>query len=120
MTNYEFEAQYQKLAEAYPEIYGKKFRKEIIAQCVRDLDLRWFSNLVNRLLLNPYLKFDFDEAARNERIAKSRIKATQDETQAIEALKSKMTASGYEELLKKYNAKSLTEALDNFKKEEEK
>ena len=117
MTNYEFENEYQKLAEAYPEIYGKKFRKELIAKSVYDLDKGWFASLVKRLILNPYLKIDFDEAARNERLNKNKVRRTQDIFKAQEVIKNNSSDEGLKNFLKNMRVNSLEEAIKKTKKE---
>lgn len=116
MTTYEFEHEYQKLADAYPEIYGKKFRKELIAKSVHDLDRAWFGNIVKRLILNPYLKFDIDEAARSERINRSQVKRTKEEINALNNIAKQSSENGLKDVLKMFNANSLEEAIKNSTK----
>lgn len=116
MTNYEFEAEYDKLSESNPLIYKNKTRKELIANCVKDLDVNWFKALVNRIVLNPMVRVDIDEAARGERIARAAIKRSQDESKAFENMTEKMSENGLQETLEKFNAKTVFEAVKNFKK----
>lgn len=119
MTNYEFEAEYSKLEQAYPEIYAKKFRKEIIAKCVVDLDKKWFSGLVKRIVLNPYIRLDIDEAARAERLARAQVQKTRENNQAQDVLSSGMTEGGLENIKKLFGSNDLMEAVKNYRKLDE-
>jgi hypothetical protein len=116
MTIYEFDYEYEKLEKAYPDIYAKKFRKEIIAGIVKDLDKSWFSALVKRIILNPYTRIDIDEAARSERLAKLQIQKSRDNSQALDFVRTMETNEGYKKAIAEFGATSASEALKNILK----
>ncbi len=110
MTNTEFESQYSKLEEINP-FYQKKVIKELIAECVRELDLLWFKRLVERILLNPGIRIDIGEAARTEKQARRAATDTRAMTQAFESLKENMSENGLKDVLKSMGVNSLLEAV---------
>lgn len=116
MIQYEFEAEYAKLEAAYPQVYGNKYRKELVAQVVKDLDYPWFKSLVRRIILNPFEKISIDDAARGERNARNAVRRAKESIGAIETLSSEISERGFDSVLKMFNANSLLEAIENSKK----
>jgi hypothetical protein len=117
MTKNEFESEYKKLEELYPTLYQNKIRKELIANTVKDLSHSWFRSLVKRIILNPQMRLDIDEAARSERITFIQREKTKETINSLDKLKEQISNKGYEESLKLFGAKSLSEAVKNFKRD---
>ena len=115
MTKYEFDLEYEKLEKAYPQIYGVSYRKELVAQVVKDLDYAWFKSIVRRIILNPFEKISIDDAARGERNARNAVRRAKESIGAIETLSSEISERGFESVLKMFNANSLLEAIENSK-----
>lgn len=115
MTAYEFEALYKTLEDAYPDVYGKKFRKDIIAGLVKDLTYKWFSALIKRIALNPHARIDIEEAARAERHAHQAILRSKETIQAMNNLGEQISDGGLDDVMKKLNANSLMDAIEKSK-----
>jgi hypothetical protein len=117
MTKNEFELEYKKLEELYPAVYQNKIRKEMIANTVKDLSHPWFKSLVKRIILNPQMRLDIDEAARSERLTFIQREKTKETINSLDKLKEQISNKGYEESLKLFGANSLSEAVKNFKRD---
>lgn len=115
MTPQEFNQEYQKLEEVYPNTYGGKYRKELIAGLVKDMSAAWFRSVVNRIILNPQERISIDELVRSEKNAKAANLRAKEAIGAIESLENKMSDEGYEKVLKMFKANSLAEAVKNAK-----
>lgn len=112
MMNYEFKVEYDKLVEVYPEQFKSPHKEKIIANYVKDLDAKWWRALVNRMILSSNPRLDIDEAARGERLAKEKLRATRELLSAQDRLSENISASGLSDTLKSLGVKSLLEAIE--------
>jgi hypothetical protein len=115
MTNYEFKAEYDKLLEVYPEHFKSKHKEQAIAAYVRDLDAKWFKAMVTRMILSSNPRLDIEDAARGERLAKQKLRATQETLAAINSVSRNISTAGLQDALKSLGVKSLIEAIETKK-----
>jgi hypothetical protein len=117
MTQQEFDTEYSRLVKEYPNIYGSQNRTVLIAQIVKDFDVKWFRALVNRIILNPHERISIEEIARSERNAKAANLRAKGAIGEIERLTEKISDEGYQKVLKAFgNSNSLLEAVENAKR----
>lgn len=111
MTNYEFKAEYDKLVEVYPQNFNSDHKQLAIWSYVKDLEIRWWKALVNRMILSSNPRIDIEDAGRGERIAKQRERDTKAMFQLQDQLQDKISENGLEEVLEKLGKKSLVDAI---------
>ncbi|MEK6772358.1 MAG: hypothetical protein AABY64_00335 [Bdellovibrionota bacterium] len=118
MTELEFKREYKKLEDVFPQNFNSKFKEEAIANYIKDMDVRWWKALVNRMILSSNPRLDIDDAARGERIAKKRAEDTRAMLQLNDQLNEKISEDGLNNVLKNLGAKSLEEAVIKNKNNE--
>lgn len=115
MTIQEFKVYYDKLSEVYPNIFGNQHKEKAVWAYIKDLDFKWWKNLAERMIVSSNPRFDIEDAARGERLAKEKLRATRELIDAQERLSENISASGLDNVLKSMGAKSLLEAIENKK-----
>lgn len=111
MTTYEFKLEYDKLIEIYPQNFSSKFKEQAIFNYIKDLDVKWWKALVNRMILSSNPRLDIDDAARGERNARRRAQDTNAMLRLNDELSDKISATGLEDALKQVGANSLLDAI---------
>lgn len=116
MTNYEFKLEYDKLVDIYPDQFKSKFKEQAVANYVKDLDAKWWKSTVTRMILSSNPRLDIEDAARGERLAKQKLRATQETLDAINMVSRNISTAGLQNALKSLGVNSLLEAIE-IKKE---
>jgi hypothetical protein len=115
MTQLEFEKQAKRLILAFgPESFNQE-RLKLIFLKVTDLDSSWFEKLVTTLILNGNQRIDFAELIAAEKAKRKSIELTKNVIEASEQIKSEISENGLSDVLKKFHANSLLDAIQNFK-----
>ena len=102
MINYEFEAEYQKLIDFNSAYYSKAIIKQLIAECVYELDKAWFRKLITRIILNPTQRIDIADAARSEKMARKSVSETKALLNFSDQIKSYSSENGLQNILDQY------------------
>lgn len=110
MTIQEFKVHYDKLSEVYPNVFGNVHKEKAVWSYIKDLEIKWWRQLVERMLLSKPV--DIEEAARGERLAKNKLRATQETLDALKTISSNSSPTGLQDALKSLGAKSLLEAIE--------
>ena len=111
MTLQEFNREYQKLSDTYPQHFESEFRKKAIADFVVDLDYRFWASLVNRILVSGDPRLDIMEAAHGERNAKRRARDTLAYLDLQKSLGRYCTDNGLENVVESLGIKSLSDVI---------
>lgn len=111
MTTEEFKTLYDKLVKVYPFEFGNEIKEKAIFSYIKDLDKRWWSALVYRIILSSNPKIDISDAARGERNARKQAELTQNIISAQEMLSGNISNEGLEKALAEVGARSLTDIL---------
>jgi len=112
MTIQEFKVYYDKLGEVYPNIFANQHKEKAVWAYIKDLDFKWWKNLAERMIVSSNPRFDIEDAARGERLARQKYLATKELMQAQERLSENISASGLSDTLKSLGVKSLLEAIE--------
>jgi hypothetical protein len=120
MNDLEFQTQYKRLREVHPYMYGSKEKMETIWKFVGEMDEEWFRKFVDNIVAasDPKLeKYDIGQAVIGERRARRSVEFAED---VISATKnwSQITERGLENVLEKYGATNLFEAITKSRKGE--
>lgn len=111
MTTQEFKAETKRLIEIFPQHFSSQTRVQLIFERVKDLDIGWFRKCVDRMIITNDPRFNFDDAARGERLARKQVELTNDIIRAQEALAENISNQGLEKALAEVGASSLTDIL---------
>lgn len=120
MNDLEFREQYKRLKEVHPHYFGSAEKMNTTWEYVKDLDLKWFTHLVDRIVMGGdprQQKFDIGEAAIAERRARKSAQFAEDVSKATSNWK-QITERGLENVLEKYGGGNLFEAVLKSKKGE--
>jgi len=111
MTEVEFKKQVTRLIEVFPQHFSSPTKMQLIFERVKDFEESWFRKLVERIILANDPRFDFDGAARGERLARKSVADTEAMLKLSDSLSQHVSENGLEDALKQFGAKSLTEAI---------
>lgn len=111
MTKQDFALQMIRLKDNYPQHYGSESKAMLIYERVKDLDVFWFKKTVERILLSGEPRFNFEDAAKNERLHRRSLEFNKDLELANERVKEQMTDEGFQKVLNQFNASSAWEAV---------
>ena len=111
MLDYEFKKEISRLTEAFPQHFSSGTRIQLIFERIKDFEHSWLRKIVDRIILTNDPRFNFEEAARGERLAKKSLELTRDVIAASEAVSAQISENGLSEALKAFGVNSLTEAI---------
>lgn len=115
MTNYEFEAHYDKLIAANAKGYSSPVKKEAVKKAIKNLDDQWFVRAVQKIVTeakaNVFL--DIEVLAKYQRNAEIRIADTKQFIHEVESSSENVTQEGYQKFL---SGLGVTNAVDAIKK----
>lgn len=111
MNRSDFLKYYNLLIEIFPNEYSSKHKAQLIFEHVKELDLNWFIRKVDSIIMGSNRFFDWEEAARGERLALQRLKQTKEVLDAHEAMIKNSSESGLTNVLRKLGKKSLLDAI---------
>lgn len=111
MTFEEFSNQAARLSGEFPQHFNSKGRIQLIFERVKDFEESWLRKIVDRIILTNDPRFNFDEAARGERLSRKSSQLACDVIAASDALSDQISEKGLSEALKAFGAKSLTDAI---------
>lgn len=120
MNDLEFREQYKRLTEVHKHYFDSKEKLNTTWEYVKELDADWFRHLVDRIVMasDPRLhKFDIGEAAIAERRSRKSKQFAEDVCEATKNWKD-ITEKGLENVLGKYKAGNLFEAVLKSRKGE--
>lgn len=118
MNDLEFREQYKRLKEVHPYTYENNEKALTIWRFVKDMEIDWFKNLVDRIVLsNRGDKIDIGEAVAAERRSRASVKFADDVIESLR-LRNNISEKGLENVLDKYKLKSLVECLSQNKVDE--
>lgn len=118
MNDLEFSEQYKRLQVVHPNYFGTQEKMATIWHFVGDMDVRWFKSLVDRIIMaNRADKIDIGEAVANERRNRKSV-AFAEAVSAATKTWANMTEKGLENVLEKYKATNLLEAVRKSQKGE--
>lgn len=113
MTTYEFDVQYDKLKKVSPRFYNKDFNRRAIFNAVRNMDLSWFKETVQKVEANPHLRISIVQEVANYKATQRRIQETREIIQEYET-HDKSKEAGLDNYL---NSVGATSAVDAISKE---
>lgn len=116
MTVQEFNEQYQRLADCFPNKFSNLSKLETVQRYVLDMDASWFRSLVDRIVMTPHGDLDIGEAVAGERRSRAMKRFADDATRALQVTKSQMSGDGLEKALKIFGSSSLAEAVEKSQK----
>lgn len=116
MTAEEFQKQYQRLSDVFPNRFKNQTKYETIFAAVDDMTAEWFQRLVDRIVCTPHGDVDIREAAMGERRALRSVKFADDVSKMIDITAGRITDAGFEKVLNQYGAKSIWEAVQVSRK----
>lgn len=108
----EFSAQISRLSGEFPQHFNSKGRVQLIFERVKDFEVAWLRKIVDRIILTNDPRFNFDDAARGERLSRKNTQLTQDVIAASDALSGQISEKGLSEALKAFGANSLLDVLN--------
>lgn len=111
MTKIEFLKEYKRLLEEYPQQFSSKTRMELIERTVIELPLKWWSNLVDRIIISNNPRLDILESARGETQALRSYRRTTDLLEALKRDSEHISDEGLTNFLKKLGVDDLTQAV---------
>ena len=117
MNDLEFREQYARLKEVHTLKFESKEKFDTVWRFVKDMDIKWFTSLVDRIVMSSRGDLDIGEAVASERRNR---KSKQFADDVIEATKNwaAITEGGLENVLQKYGSGNLFEAVQKSRKGE--
>ncbi len=116
MTLEEFQNQYQRLQDVFPNRFKNQTKAEAIFSAVDDMTAEWFRRLVDRIVCTPHGDVDIREAAMGERRAIRSVKFAEDVAKMSDIASGKMTDAGFEKVISQYGVNSIWEAVQVSRK----
>ena len=73
MTNYEFDVEYDKLKKVHPRFYNKGDNRRVIFNAVQGMGLKWFKEVVQKVIANPTIKISIVQEVANYKAMQRRV-----------------------------------------------
>lgn len=118
MTDPEFREQYRRLTDVHKMHFSSKEKMDTIWGYVQDLDVKWFSRIVDSIVMATDVRserFDIGFAARAERNAKKAAAKAREVSDLVDAYDN-LNNQGLEKVLEEYKSGSLLEAVQKSQK----
>lgn len=117
MNDLEFREQYKRLKEVHPYKFESPEKMKTVWTFVQDMDVHWFESLVDRIVMSSKGDLDIGEAVAGER-RNRRSKQFAEEVCAATKSWQSFSEKGLGNVLEKYGASNLCEAIDKSRKGE--
>ena len=116
MTIQDFKLWYDKLSDVYPHIFKNEHKEKAVWTYIKDLEGKWWKNIAERMMVSSNPRFDIEDAARGERLARAKHLSTKEIIQAQDAFYRNISTAGLDNALKALGVNSLLEAIEKNKK----
>lgn len=110
MTPKEFSEQIERLSNCFPSAFPEE-RIKVIFRHIHDLDLSWWRQTVDRIIITNNPRLDIEEAVRAYRNARGSMKRANNVVAFHESIREQISDEGLSRALKLFGSNNLLDAI---------
>lgn len=118
MTKQEYGKEIKRLIDTFGSNQFPSERVTLLYEAVKSLDAKWLTNTVNQMIGSMNHRVDIFELARSERSRLNALRLVDDISYAADRLREEISKEGFNDVLKKLDAKNLWDAVKKQKQKE--